>query len=407
MMPRRPWIRRWLRRIGIALLALVVVGVLAYRALFIPAVYFRVALFVIEHNALMRDRVDWPAVRQEADRLLQGARTTRDTYPAIQLVLRRLGDHHSHLALPETVRAFRSGSGQTLGLTALWPERVVSTVSPAGPAAEAGIAVGDVIEAVDGSAPEHIEGVVLLPRGRPVTLRLRRAERAEPVDVRLVPRVVPVNQTASVRLLDRAIGYVDIPGVVGAGEGFDTDAVAAIRRIDTAPICGWVVDLRRNLGGNMWPMLHALRPILGEGNPFSYRFGKAPWENKPVYSLKQPNPAIAVLTSRLTVSSGELVTIAFRGPATTRIFGEATAGLPTSNMDVPLVDGAVLVVTVSRAADRTGREYDGPIQPDEVTPIDWPRLGHDGDPVIRAAQDWLVGQPPCRAVAPGVTPDER
>jgi carboxyl-terminal processing protease len=390
-------IRRWLRRITTALLSLVVLALLAYGALFIPTVYFRVAFFIIQHNSLMRDRVDWLAVRTEADGLMRGARSTRDTYPAIRLVLMRLGDHHSHLVPPETVRAFRAGSNLTLGLTAIWPESTVALVSPGSPAEDAGIRVGDTVEAVDGSPPAHVERVVLLPRGQTVRLLLRRAGRPEPLGVALTPRVVPFNHPVTVRRLESGLGYVDVPGVIGGPEGFDRDAVSAIRMADTAPTCGWVMDLRRNVGGNMWPMLHAVRPILGEGNPFTYRYGKGPWSERFLYSPKQPNPAIAVLTSRLTVSSGELLAIAFRGPASTRSFGEATSGLSTSNLDVPLVDGAVLVVTTDRAADRTGRVYDGPIQPDERVAIDWTKIGSDDDPVIRAAANWLRQQEQCLA----------
>jgi C-terminal processing protease CtpA/Prc len=388
-------LRRWLRRLAIALAAVLAIGAIAYGALFIPGVYFRAVFFVIQRNALMRDRVDWPAVRQEADRLRQGARSTRDTYPAIHLVLRRLGDNHSHFVPPEGARAMRAGSNQTHGLTALWPERVVAVVSSGGPAERAGVRPGDVIESVDGEPPKHVKGVVLLPWGRPVSLRLRRGQ--ESIDVRVTPEAMPFNQPAAVRRLERGFGYIDVPGVVGGGGSFDADAVAAIRAIDGSPMCGWVVDLRRNFGGNMWPMLHAVRPILGEGNPFTYRFGKGPGSQQPVYLLKQPAPAVAVLTSRLTVSSGEMVAIAFRGADRTRSFGEATGGLSTMNMSVPLVDGAILVLTVARPSDRSGREYDGPIPPDQAVAIDWARLGSDDDPVIRTATDWLQQEEPCVA----------
>jgi C-terminal processing protease CtpA/Prc len=389
-------IRRWARRVAIALLALVALGFAAYGALFIPTVYFRVAFFVIERNALMRDRVDWVAARAEAEDLMRGARSTRDTYPAIRLVLRRLGDEHSHLASPETVRAMRAGSNLSLGLTAIWPESVVALVSPGGPADEAGIRPGDLVDTVDGHAPDHVHRVVLFPRGsQAVHVRVRRPGRVEPLDARLAPREIPFNRPAAVRRLANGLGYIDIPGVIGGGGSFDRDAVAELRKADMAPICGWVVDLRRNVGGNMWPMLHALRPVLGEGNPFTYRFGKGPWSQEPVYSLKQPNPAIAVLTSRLTVSSGELVTIAFRGPSSTRTFGEATAGLPTGNMSVPLADGAVLVLTTTRPADRTGHTYDGPIPPDQPVDVDWTRIGSEDDPVVDVGARWLRGQRQC------------
>lgn len=381
---------------------LVAPALAAYGALFVPAVYFRVAFHVVKRYALMRDRVDWAAVRAEADVLRRGARSTADTYPAIRLVLARLGDGHSHLASPETVRAHRAGASLSLGLTVIWPESTVAVVEPGGPADEAGVRPGDVVEAVDGNAPEHVHGVVVLAR-RPgaVHLRLRRVGETEPRTVALTARALPFNRPAVVRRLDGVLAYIDIPGVVGGGGSFDSDAVAAIRAVDAAPICGWVVDLRRNVGGNMWPMLHALRPILGEGNPFTYRFGKGPMSQDPVYSLRQPAPALAVLTSRLTVSSGELVTIAFRGPSTTRTFGEATGGLSTSNMSFPMVDGAVLVVTVSRPADRLGRAYGGPIEPDQPIPIDWTRIGSDDDPVIAAAVRWLREQPSCRAGGAG------
>ena len=391
-------IRRWVRRTGVACLSLIVLGAIAYWTLFIPTIYFRVALFMIERNSMMRDRVDWPTVRAEADQLLRDARSTRDTYPAIRLVLRRLGDNHSHLVPPETVRAIQHGSNLTLGLTAIWPECVVALVSPAGPADLAGIKVGDVIESVDGAPPANVERVVLFPRDRQrVTLVLRRPGAMEALRVELAPREVQFNQPARVRRLDGDLGYIDIPGVLGGAGSFDLDAVRSIRAADATPTCGWVVDLRRNVGGNMWPMLHAVRPILGEANPFTYRYGKAPWSNKLVYSLQRPDPAIAVLTSRLTVSSGELVAIAFRGPASTRFFGEPTAGLATSNLDIPLVDGAMLVVTTDRPADRTGRAFEGPIEPDQRVAIDWTRIGSGGDPVVHVASAWLRGQTQCLA----------
>ena len=405
-------LRRWFRRVLMGGVSLVLLGVLAWGILFIPAVYFRVAFFAIQRTSVMRDRMDWPAVRAEADVLRRGARTTAETYPAIRLVLQRLGDHHSHLATPETVRAHRAGAAAGLGLTVIWPEQIVALVSRGGPADDAGVRVGDIVEAVNGSAPDHVETVVLVPPGRKgIDLTLRRLDEAAPRIVHLTPRVMPFNQPAMVRSLAGGLGYIDVPGVVGGGGSFSDDAVAAIRTADASPRCGWVVDLRRNVGGNMWPMMHAVRPILGEATPgyfvssggreaFSYQWGKGPGANPPPYQLKRPDPVVAVLTSRLTVSSGEALTIAFRGRPGTRSFGEATAGLPTSNQSLPLVDGAVLVVTAAQEADRTGRVYEGRIAPDQEVEIDWTRLGSDDDPVLRAATEWLRRQGQC-AAGPG------
>lgn len=54
-----------------------------------------------------------------------------------------------------------------------------------------------------------------------------------------------------------------------------------------------------------------------------------------------------------------------------RTFGAPTAGLATGNVAIDLTDGAVLVLTVAREADRTGRLYGNtPIAPDQPTPGD-------------------------------------
>ncbi len=404
---------RWPRRFLRVFLVLVVTGLFVWGTLFIPGIYFRLAFFLIRHTSVVRDRVDWPKVRAEADALRrQGDWTTAGTYPAIRLVLERLNDSHSHLATPETVRAHRAGALTTPGLTVISPERVVALVSAGGAAEEAGVKLGDVLEAVNGGVPDRIMDVVLFPRDpNGFDLTLRRQGLPEPFTVKVTPRITPFDQPATVRNLAGGLGYIDVPGLVGNGGTFALDAVEAIRKTDESPRCGWVVDLRRNVGGNMWPMLHAVRPILGEATPgyfvssrgreaFSYFYGMGPGAKTLAYALKRTDPPVAVLTSRLTVSAGEALTVAFRGRPDSRSFGEATAGLATSNQSLPMPDGAVLVVTAAYEADRSGRVYEGRILPDEPIAIDWVRIGSEDDPVLRAATSWLAQQPQCASMPP-------
>lgn len=163
----------------------------------------------------------------------------------------------------------------------------------------------------------------------------------------------------------------------------------------------------------MWPMLAAVGPILGNGavggeivgqdhRGWSYRNGAArDWTAVLVqvpdpYPVLQPPPAVAVLTSAQTASSGEAVVVMFRGRAQTRSFGEATSGVPTTNQSFELNDGALLLITVGRMADRTGQAYDDRIAPDEEVPISWTELGTERDPVLEAAGAWLRAEPACR-----------
>jgi carboxyl-terminal processing protease len=77
------------------------------------------------------------------------------------------------------------------------------------------------------------------------------------------------------------------------------DGTAVMSTLTTARPRGWIVDLRANIGGGMWPMLAVAAPLLPEGI-----LG---------HSLLPDNRTpIAVLTSRHTASAGEAVALAFR-----------------------------------------------------------------------------------------------
>jgi carboxyl-terminal processing protease len=108
--------------------------------------------------------------------------------------------------------------------------------------------------------------------------------------------------------------------------------------------------------------------------------------------LRRPQPPVAVLTSRLTGSSGEGVVMAFRGRPDSRSFGEPTAGVPTGNAAYPLSDRAELHLTEGIGVDRTGATYQAPIQPDRPVATDWTRYGTPADPVVQAATRWLEGR---------------
>jgi carboxyl-terminal processing protease len=75
------------------------------------------------------------------------------------------------------------------------------------------------------------------------------------------------------KLLEGGVGYIVIPSYSGgdpaAAAAYTDDVQGRIAAIDPAARCGWIVDLRNNQGGNMWPMLSGVGPILGEGEILS------------------------------------------------------------------------------------------------------------------------------------------
>jgi carboxyl-terminal processing protease len=385
-----------------------------------PATYLNEALDLIHHNAFYADRVDWPSVRAEARRRAGAATTTAGTYDAIRWVLAKLGDRHSLLLTPAQASALATGGGRGFGLLALFPERVVIDVEPGGAADRAGVRVGDVVQAVDGRPVRGDETVTLPPAtggGGParVALTLRRARGGDAgrLQVSVEAAELPAVRPPTARRLSAGASLLELFGVftgIGIQHGRYVDAAHdAIREVATARTCGWVVDLRRDTGGSLPPMLAAVGPILGDGTAVGYRGrdGATTWfgyEDGAVTAGGRPDrslpaarrparlgrpPPVAVLTSRLTGSSGEGVVMAFRGRPGARSFGEPTAGVPTGNRQHRLPDRAELYLTEAIGVDRTGRGYQSRIGPDRPVATDWTRYGTAADPVLRAATTWL------------------
>jgi C-terminal processing protease CtpA/Prc len=202
--------------------------------------------------------------------------------------------------------------------------------------------------------------------------------------------------------LPTTIGYVKVSGCP-CPEGPGADAFAEqlqreIRAADRPGLRGWIVDLREDGGGNMWPMMAGLGPILGEGimgwivynnreYEREYRGGAAlsldyPFARVAVpYMLIEPSPRVAVLTGGGTNSAGEAIVVWFKGRPDTRSFGTPTCGHHHLLNSFPLSDRATLTLKNANNADRLKRPYAGPIAPDEIIA--------DPDELISRAVAWI------------------
>jgi hypothetical protein len=201
------------------------------------------------------------------------------------------------------------------------------------------------------------------------------------------------------------IGYVRIPSFGGGGDaatafanGLQRDIMAA----DRDDLAGWIVDLRGNGGGNMWPMLAGVGPILGEGvagfflafngagTVWDYRGGAARVDGSvqarvdAPYTLRRGQPRVAVLIDGAVASSGEAIVIAFKGRPDTRSFGSPTCGVSTVLQGYPMSDNAVIFLAVATMADRNRAPSVGQIVPDETVT--------DAGQVVERAIAWLRGQ---------------
>ncbi|MEV4512366.1 S41 family peptidase [Dactylosporangium sp. NPDC049525] len=195
-------------------------------------------------------------------------------------------------------------------------------------------------------------------------------------------------------LVDGA-GHLRLPGCGGGHREYRAVGHRLVRDLAAAGPAGWVVDLRGNNGGNMWPMLAVVAPLLPRG---VLGYFVPPAGPDLVWRLRRrrvtlgrrtqartgphhPVPAtpVAVLTDGRTASSGEAVAVAFRGRPRVRTFGTATMGMTSGNETHLLRDGTLMYVTSSYFADHRRTVYRGPLPPDE---------DGGGDP-LTAAVDWI------------------
>lgn len=207
------------------------------------------------------------------------------------------------------------------------------------------------------------------------------------------------------KLLDQKIGYIMVPAFSSlnkeVGNAFAEKIQGMIKKLDSENILkGWIVDLRSNTGGNMYPMITGLGPLTGEGalgyfakdgkskSAWKYKDGSmySVSVSKP-YTLHDQNPKIAVLIGTMTASSGEATTISFIGKKNVKTFGQPSAGLTSANQGYELSDGRTLYLAVSYEMDRTGKEYKEGIQPDiMITPSE----DKNADAVLQKATEWIM-----------------
>jgi hypothetical protein len=184
-------------------------------------------------------------------------------------------------------------------------------------------------------------------------------------------------------------------------------------------VCGYIVDVRGNIGGNMWPMLMGMSPLLAGKSPgaFTTRSGTSKrWQfsgsdvgytdihgkfhsafhfQNLGSSVNEASKApVAVLIDDGTMSAGEAVATAFSGRPKTKIFGEKTYGLSTNNTDFQLSDGTTLWLATGVYEDRTGKEFPDGISPDVQIGNSTGKTQEDS--VLHAAREWLSQTLECK-----------
>lgn len=195
--------------------------------------------------------------------------------------------------------------------------------------------------------------------------------------------------------LNDDIAVIKLPDFLGTAEAGRKYAKVAEDFIheNRDKVKGVVLDLRGNTGGDMGPMATAVSSLLPDGELMYYHYrsydvpvtlkdgviSNAGTGGKSLYPDEKLKVPVAILTDGMTASSGEALTLCFRGLENVKTFGAPTAGYTSVNMLYSLYDGAQMYLTVAFDKAHTGEIFkETSIEPDVAT-----------DSPLEAALEWL------------------
>ncbi|NUR84278.1 MAG: peptidase, partial [Nonomuraea sp.] len=320
--------------------------------------------------ALTGDRkADWAAFETVYRKVTDRVPALRDRLAVVTLeaVVAALGDDHARwahgVARPPD---YYDGDGYGLGLRAnvngpqvdgnpevALPPLFVTSVE-GGAAKAAGLRPGDLIEAVDGSAPfiggRPTPAIAALypryPQARPVRLRLLRESTGRRWSVTLKPglyqRDLAALQVVRSKLLDGDVAYVRLAGFAPDAANRVFKAIARLRTGRT--LTGVVLDLRGNGGGS--PM-EATRLVsaFAHGKVTAYQCTadgrcEAAHTDDTVELVRLP---LVVLTDRGCASACEHFSSAIKDLRAGLLVGTRTAGVVSGPaQSYPLSDNTTL-----------------------------------------------------------------
>jgi carboxyl-terminal processing protease len=322
-------------------------------------------------------------------------------YAAISGMTTTLQDCHTYFLNPvasDTLVDTRAGKGAVgIGIELAGIPPLVTEVYGNGPAAAAGIEVGDRIVSVGGAdtsalGPAGAFDLINGGEGTPVTLRLRRPGQDALVDAAATrQRVTPQNVES--RLIGTTnVGYVRIRNFVDGGVA--AALKAGLDALDAQGATRWIIDLRGNPGGRLDSDAISLFVKDGVIVRDKGRDGAVEEEKASGAVLSAVKPLV-LLTNNRTGSVSEVFAAALQEYGVAYVIGANTNGCVGYTDIQPLGDGSSLAVTTNtHLGPVSGRQLNGAgVAPDEAVARTQDDIANARDPQLDAAVAHLGALP--------------
>ncbi len=228
------------------------------------------------------------------------------------------------------------------------------------PANEAGVRGGDIILSIDGKdmkgkTNQEVSEKLRGDAGTTFELTVRRAGVEEPLSFKITRRNITMPAVPYYGMVSDSVGYIYFDRFVSGCSRDFRRAVVALKEQGAKAL---VVDMRGNPGGPLNEAVEVTNLFIPRGQKVVYTKGKLASVNSEHYTEKEPldvNIPVAVLVSRSTASSAEIVSGALQDKDRAVIIGERTYGKGLVQIIREVPYHGSLKVTTSRYYIPSGR----------------------------------------------------
>ena len=275
----------------------------------------------------------------------------------------------------------------------------IQKLSADGPAEKAGLQVGDVIVAVDGTdvvgkTADQCKQLVQGKAGSQVQITVNRAGETQTFAVTRATVKTPVVTT---QMLEGNIGLITIANF---NTNCASETIAAVKSLQQSGAVALIFDVRNNGGGYASEMVKVLDHLLPEGELFrtvNYK-GQESVDRSDASCVEMP---MAVLVNEYSYSAAEFFAVALHEYEWATVVGTQTSGKGYFQVVYELSDGSAVGVSIGKYFTPSGVSLEGvgitpdiPVEVDDETfaAIYYGQLDPMEDPQILAAIATLKGE---------------